>query len=497
MKWSSNQTAIFDWIKAHADQPHGSLIVEAVAGSGKTTTIVEGANYIPQGCRSVFLAFNKSIAEQLAKKLPSHFESKTINGLGYAACRNTLGNIRVDGYKVRNIAEQIIEQGGYNTIDVTVVAKMVGYAKSHGLAPSNIPNVKGLYTTSYERWLTLMERFEVEYDGDLQDLFLICEQVLTKNIQMTNVVDFDDQLYLPVVMNMPCSKYDWLIVDEAQDVSHVQRALLKKSLAPNGHLIAVGDAGQAIYGFRGADSESLASIAKEFSADRLPLSVTYRCPVAVVRMAQEFVPHLEAAPNAAEGHVEHLHKYNAKRFTAGDMILCRNTKPLIAMAFALIARGVGARVMGRDIGAGLVNLIKKRAKRITDAQIMIDVLDEWRHKQVERAMAKSEEAKADRINDQVDSILAVVDSTGATTVKQVIDSIERLFNSNTGVTLSTVHKAKGLEADTVYILEPALMPSKYARQDWQLQQEHNLMYVAYTRALKELYFITLKNLSEE
>jgi len=71
-------------------------------------------------------------------------------------------------------------------------------------------------------------------------------------------------------------------------------------------------------------------------------------------------------------------------------------------------------------------------------------------------------------------------------------NIDALFSDNRDgsvLTLATVHKSKGLEWDRVFILDPKLMPSKYARQQWQLDQETNIHYVAITRARQELYYI--------
>jgi superfamily I DNA/RNA helicase len=78
-------------------------------------------------------------------------------------------------------------------------------------------------------------------------------------------------------------------------------------------------------------------------------------------------------------------------------------------------------------------------------------------------------------------------------------TIERMFGNTkpgerpTTIVLSTVHKSKGREWDRVYILgRDQLMPSRYARQDWQVQQELNLIYVAITRAKAELIDVALE-----
>lgn len=74
----------------------------------------------------------------------------------------------------------------------------------------------------------------------------------------------------------------------------------------------------------------------------------------------------------------------------------------------------------------------------------------------------------------------------------MIQHIKNLFESGKGVTLSTIHKAKGLEAEKVYILALDLMPHPIALKsgkDWVLEQEKNMKYVAITRSKFELVYI--------
>ena len=82
-------------------------------------------------------------------------------------------------------------------------------------------------------------------------------------------------------------------------------------------------------------------------------------------------------------------------------------------------------------------------------------------------------------------------SEGLNTVNELRDKINIVFegDESDAIRLSTVHKAKGLEADNVYIYLPSLMPIRYARKDWEIKTEKNLIYVAYTRAKKTLNFI--------
>ena len=91
------------------------------------------------------------------------------------------------------------------------------------------------------------------------------------------MANFDDLLYLAVKDGISLPKFDFIFVDEAQDTNAIQRALLRKIMKKTSRVVVVGDPAQAIYGFRGADSESMNLIAEEFDCKRLPLSISCRC----------------------------------------------------------------------------------------------------------------------------------------------------------------------------------------------------------------------------
>lgn len=255
---------------------------------------------------------------------------------------------------------------------------------------------------------------------------------------------------------------------------------------------------QAIYGFTGADADSLDLIQRDFNARLMPLTVSYRCPKAVVEFARQWVDHIEPAGAAPEGKVStepYETTLSRADLDAKSAILCRNTKPLVSMAFALIRRKVACKVEGRDIGAGLIKLATrwKRIKTLPalDAKL-VDLLESERTK----LLAKKQEAKLQEVEDRIDTLREIIDQCrqeGGTDVSAAVAFIEGVFADNvTGMlTLSTIHKSKGREWPRVFWLDRAgTCPSKYARQAWQLGQEDNLCYVAATRAQEELIEVT-------
>lgn len=196
-------------------------------------------------------------------------------------------------------------------------------------------------------------------------------------------------------------------------------------------------------------------------------------------------------PNAPEGEVRELPSYTPALFVPPCIILCRNTAPLVGFAYALLQRDVPCTILGRDIGTQLTTLVKKmRAQTLAELR---EKLYAWRMREVERL--NSEGRSPERVEDQFSCLIFFISGLDedSRTIPDLIAKIELMFSEEAGpnkVTLSTIHKAKGLEYPTVFILDRHLCPSRYARLPWQKEQEKNLMFVAVTRSMDRLFFIT-------
>jgi len=497
---SPYQAAIFKAVAETGD----SLIINAGAGCGKTVTIVGSTKYLRRDLQVAFVAFNKPIAVELQRRVPANVKAGTCHSFWFSALRKHMGggNVDVDARKTwRVIKDEVGEReaelyGAY-------INKMVGLGKGAGIGYL-VPN-------TVQSWANLADHHDVWLEAQEADetrAFELCRFVLEKSNQMAKdlkVVDFDDMLFLSLVWNVRCWQYDVVYVDEAQDTNAVQVALFKRMVKPGGRLIAVGDPHQAIYGFRGADAEAMDRIREEFGCRELPLSVSYRCAKKVVEAAQRYVPHLEWHDSAPEGRVDRLNclpltamepegMEPVAALTVDDAILCRVTAPLVEQAYALIRQSMSCRILGRDIGVGLVSLVKKmRARNISG---LITKLDEYASREIANLTSRGKEDKAQAVSDKVDTLMVIIDNLdeNSRTIPKLIEAIEALFADNGRdkklLTLATVHKAKGMEWDRVFIIgRDQFMPSKWARKEWQRVQEDNLIYVAYTRAKRELFFV--------
>lgn len=490
----------------------GSIILEAVAGSGKSTTIRRCLPVLPPRAHVLILAFSTliaadmrdgiaALAEELGMTFPN-VSARTFHSLGLSAVAKRLGkparDVESDKNKLRKLFKDMMfdlkgsdpdEQERLTTLYGSFVVKLVSLAKGVGigvLEPDDFPS-----------WEAIVAHHDLTMDSEEaneETAIRLAHKLLKRSNEAAKKgwIDFDDHLYLPLLWKLTLWQHDYVFVDEAQDTNPVRRALAKKALKWGGRLIAVGDAHQSIFGFTGASTDALDLIQREFSAKRMPLTVSYRCPKAAEPLVKPLVPYFSVAESADQGAVLTMGPNDGvARLGDRDAVLCRNTAPLVDLAFALIAQGRGCTVLGRDIGESLIDLIEKQ--RTTGIDRLLAKLDEYQQTEIQKYMVKGEEEKADALTDRIACVRVICGKLeGADkTVPGLIAKIEGMFSEgkNGLLTLCTAHKAKGKEWKRVGILAPELMPSKFARQEWQQQQEQNLIYVAYTRFQEELIFL--------
>ncbi len=599
--------------------PH--LVVGARAGTGKTTTLVEGLKILqgqtspltpsPQQqavwdsiCKSqqsvccgecggegrtadggtcphcggtgksqgflgtaCFVAFNKSIAAELKTRVPTGVAAMTMHSLGFNAVLRHFGiggQDIVNQYRVQDIISELV---GKDIRDlrrdkpdlVRATERLVGLCKinllgfDHLLKEQNGIDLHDPKDINRE-FSALASHYDVELNGQQAEIFDLVPRVLErcKDVAADGCVDFNDMIWLPIALDLPVFQYDLLLVDEVQDLNRCQQALAMKA---SKRLILCGDDRQAIYGWAGADSDSIPRMMKQLSntqwgCEYLPLTVTHRCGKAIVREAQKIVPDFEAHESNCEGRVSfatmkitqknlppeplahsQMNSWGTSNYRdlvqSKDMILCRVNAPLISECFKFLIAGHKANIQGRDVGKGLITTIRKLMRNfkaplnfqaIRDNALvaaglepesdddtppeyslelkgLLSRLSDWLHDetQKENAERNPSESRLIALQDKYDCILCFTEDQ--TTVDGVIEKIKGIFTDDKngdGIKLSSVHKAKGLEARRVFILLPeeSGMPHPMAKSKWQIDQEWNLKYVAITRAIEELIYVS-------
>jgi DNA helicase II / ATP-dependent DNA helicase PcrA len=203
-----------------------------------------------------------------------------------------------------------------------------------------------------------------------------------------------------------------------------------------------------------------------------------------VELAQQIVPHIEAAPDARDGVVENLREEKMKSMAEpGDFILCRTTAPLIECALSFIKTGKTAQVRGREIGSDLTNLIN-RVGASNDVGDFLTKLGEYEQVQAEKLNRMNKEQQLIALEDKVRCLRVLAEVNDS--VEGMRQMITTMFveNMSKGITLMTVHKSKGLQAKRTFIIKPEQLPMK--KND---PEEMRIKYVAVTRAQEELYFV--------
>ena len=471
--WSEYQKNIFRDIA----RGEGHTIVEAYAGSSKTTSIIESLKYIPRGKKTLVLAFNKIIQEELRSRAPSYVETLTFHSLGLRAIKQRFGAIELDDNKVIDLVRSQLDPD--TEFDLIVnIADTVAFCK-YGL----IDTANGI-----DR---IIDQFGIETCDMERELFIkIVIKTLALDKAETTKIDFNDMCWFPFIYNLSLGQYDYVYVDERQDLNKSQLVMAKMACkAVGGRIIAVGDENQALYSWRLADTSIIEDLKKQDKSKILPLPISYRCPKAIIDLAKKWVPDITCPPTAIDGEINDISLNQLyDKAKPGCFILSRTNAPMIKICMNFIRRGIKANIRGRDVGKQLSYLIKKSKKKQIPS--FLKWLEDWKAGEVEKLKVKN--MPIDNILDRQECLVNLCDE--CSTLSEVVEKIDDLFNDTDEsniVILSTVHKAKGLERDDIFVL-------RWTYRLWlddgvdvldRPNEEMNIAYVAATRAKKRLFVV--------
>lgn len=483
IEWSSYQKAIFEAY----EETKKNIIIGATAGASKTTTLIECLKRTPPKKKVLFVAFNKSIAEELKTKVPSFVECSTLHSKGLKVL---FSNFRVKmkleenktfkmGLKILDTSELKPKESIRYLFELQTIWDQLRMKVSKDYV-IDIPFI-------------CIEK-DIEFrDRILEDIHCIESEwkKRVKKIQRGEFeMDFTDMLYLPNLLISPedFPKYDVVFLDEAQDLCFLQRNLVLSMISSRGRLISVGDKNQSIYSFMSADLDVYDSIVERPNTLNLPLSISYRCSKAVVKEAQKVFPEsIEAWSEAKEGSVLPGELDTAE---IGDFVLCRNNKPLVETFIHLLKLKKPAVIKGKDIGENLLLILDKIAESKDLDSLLEQKLADLQQKGIPPHIAVNTDTYI-TLEEKV-SILKVLFKEWPT-VEELTSQMGRIFSEDIKgkVILSTIHKSKGLEADNVYFLNQELIPSDRAKTEKAKYAEECLRFVAITRARKNLIYCNI------
>lgn len=469
---TAEQQAIIDAARNTPD----NLIIHALAGAAKTSTLVLIAKALPS-VPTMCLAFNVRIKKELGDRLPGNCECLTLNGLGHRIWGRFLGRrLIVDKDKVYKILSGLIDKldadekrEAYDRFTDTLNAIRQG--KTNGYIPTGThPHANPLMQDD-EFFATLDEE-----PSPLQERLIRAATKQSLDLSFRGEIDYDDQILMPACFPAEFPRPPLVMIDEAQDLSALNHRLLSRLVSKR--LIAVGDECQSIYAFRGAHQDSMQLLQKQFSMTKLVLSISFRCPKRVVEAARWRAPHMMWPDWAVDGEVRRLSHWSADAIDPLATILCRNNAPLFSAAIKLLKNGRYPELVGNDIGKNLIKIMKKMGTADMSRELAFAALAEW----VEGKLKKSRDPA--KVHDQAQCIEVFLHE--GQTLGDAIAYAEHMFAVSGPVKMMTIHKAKGLEWDHVYILDEHLIGKEHG-------QEKNLRYVGITRAKQTLTYINLEH----
>jgi DNA helicase-2/ATP-dependent DNA helicase PcrA len=498
--WSKFQQDIFSWV----EHDQGHLVVEACAGSGKSTTLVKCLDFIPDGSKILLTAFNTDIVGELKRKTidKPNVDIRTLHSLGLLFIKKNMPQasaipepFKYDAYIKNNIKE--LSSINTYTLRGREYFRYIDNIKKY-------VDFGRFYLCQTVKDLDFIEsRYAIDTIADEKEVAL---KVMEWGKNALETIDYTDMVWLPNVLFLkPLGLlYDFIMVDECQDMNKAERELVLKCFKMGTRLVSCGDTNQCLYSFAGSDPESFNILKSLPNTKCLPLSISYRCGKDIVKFANKIVPTIEAAENAIDGKV--IRNVTLDAVKDGDMILCRNNAPLVQIYNEFLKLGKKAFIRGKDIGNNLKAIVNSTKQELLNADckedgVFVRLYDDLfvsRNKLMEKFGIDDKTAmESPQIQNKLDMINALeILAEGINKSEEIIEKIDEIFpkkDKKDGISLSTIHKAKGLEANNVFIACESLMPSKSAKKDWEVRQEYNLMYVAYTRAKNTLGFIDEKD----
>lgn len=441
-----------------------NIMIEALAGTGKTTTLeaLEKVAVKP----SLYLCFNKKNALEATDRMPSTTMVKTFNSIGLKVWKESRGkemklNVRKTGDIFKALVDELPKAQRSSAWEVySEVRSGVDLAKALGYVPDSwqAGNPKRIISQSQ------LHHFLDEKPDDLTSDLI--DGVLHRSIKASfdGLIDFNDQVYMPALWGGSFPKYPLVLVDEYQDLSPTNHALLERLV--KGRIIGVGDPYQNIYGFRGAKAGGMHQAIAHYSMSVFPLSISFRCPSAIVNHVRWRVPQFRSFRDG--GSVHALEKLDGGLLRDNSTIICRNNAPLFSLAFRLLSNGRGVSVAGTDIGPKLVAILRKLGDEDLSAPAALDAIDLWEADKLDRESRTA--------HDMAECMRVFVRQSS--TLGTAVTYAEHVLKQEGSIKLMTGHKSKGLEFEDVIHIDKFLLGAT--------EQDRNLEYVISTRSFDRL-----------
>ncbi|MGW8850076.1 UvrD-helicase domain-containing protein [Streptomyces xiamenensis] len=450
------------------------IVLQAGAGTGKTTTLALLAAATPR--RGRYLAFNKAIAQAAAAVFPRTVACKTAHSLAFATVgRHYSGRLnapRVPSWKQgtnlgltkpltikgRTIAQPILASTTLRAVTTFC------HSADTTIQPHHVPRLRGLDAP--------------ELHDKLAEAVLPYAHKAWEDLQRRDgsAVRFSHDHYLKIwALTDPVIAADYLLLDEAQDTNPVLETVFNQQ-RDHAQLVMVGDSAQAIYGWRGAKD-----VMSAFKGTQLTLTRSFRFGHAIAEEANRWLA-LTDAPIRLTGTATITSSTGS--LDTPDAILCRTNVGTMIEIMKLLPTGRRVALAG---GAEPLQALARAAhdlqngRRTTHPELLL----------FERWADLKEYAEHDPAGGDLAPLIDVVEQHGTQAILNAIDKLTP--EPYADITISTAHKAKGREWNTVRISSD-FAPEDTGETDANGQptaapidpDEARLAYVAVTRARHHL-----------
>ena len=441
--------------------------IQAPAGSGKTYTLWEAAKELKDK-RGLYVAFNKAIADSAGKKFPAYVNCRTGHSLAFTEVGRKYstrlgkitGTILAKEMDIGDVSKYPTPPTkGYLILDTL---RIYCYSAEDHISPLHVPKIVGPYTPEE---ITVMEI----------DIANQAKKVWDKMADINNTFPITHDFYLKLwALSNPKLNKDFILFDEAQDANAVILKVITGQ--KNSQLIFVGDKYQQIYAWRGAIN-AMDKIKTEHSAF---LTQSFRFGPAIAEMAnkilQNYMPP-DVRPLSIKGLTDKIGEIlrgKPKEDFTPDAILCRTNAGVISNVFQQLALKRKVYIQGGVTQT--INLLKgasdlKAGRKTWCPELCL--FNNW-----QEVMEYSNSG----IGQDMKAFVSMIETHG---IQNLINTLQDTCTTpeESEVILTTAHRAKGLEWETVKLHSDFYAPAPGKRLP---QGEINLLYVAATRALSNL-----------
>lgn len=465
---TAEQVAIVEAAKKTKD----NIIIHALAGAAKTSTLVliaKALSGVPMTC----LAFNAKIAAEMRQRLPGNCEAMTLNSIGHRTWGRALGkNLVMDDDKVYRLTQAAIEKtvGDERTQayeQMSFIMNSIKHGQSAGWVPEQVTSGKSLLTND-EFFSSLDEEPSILAQEIIEGV-----SVESINEALHGIICFNDQIMMPTLFFGTFMARPLTLTDESQDFSLLNHVMISKIIRDK-RLIAVGDENQSIYGFRGAHANSMDLLRQTFQMRRFDLTISFRCPINVVKEARTRAPAMQWPEWAIEGEVKRLGKWSSETLPHDAVILCRNNAPLFGIAVKLLRAGRYPQLVGNDIVKALIKIMGKLGDNNMKREDAYAEVDAWLAAKELKARDK------EKCHDQALCMKVFIEQ--GETLGDAIAYAEHVMKATGPIKLMTGHRSKGLEFPNIFILDRHLI-------NVERTQDNNLLYVMQTRSQETLTYV--------